>query len=339
MKQQFNYRLKHLCTYTSILVIFLLFFHPLYIFAEIVDKVVVVVNDEVITLSELEEQAQPMYQAVAKSNLDKPLEEALAEVREMTLNRMIDQKLIAQRAKEYNITVSEEEIDDAFAAMQEKFALSPGELKIKLEESGMTEESYRDQLRSQILQNKLLSYDVRSKIVITEDMILDYYDENYTSRVDKGSLYLLQMGFNWDKQNSDPAKLAAAKQDALQRAERVAELVADGQDFRTLAKKFSDLPSASDGGDIGSFDLEDMAPAMRKALGSLEPGDVSEIIETPSGYQFFKLLSSEENDIIVTASFEEVKEEIKEKLYEEKLKEAFSDWVRKLKEDAHIQKL
>jgi 2-keto-4-pentenoate hydratase/2-oxohepta-3-ene-1,7-dioic acid hydratase in catechol pathway len=70
---------------------------------------------------------------------------------------------------------------------------------------------------------------------------------------------------------------------------------------------------------------------------TLKPGDVSEIIETPAGYQFFFLLSGEEKAIVVTAALEAVKEEIRQKIFEEKLKTAYSEWVRKLKEDAYIQ--
>lgn len=339
MKLQFIYRMNRPLprTLAPIITLFLLF--PLYLFAEVVDKVVVIVNDDVITLSELEEEAAVLYQTVARTKSDKPLIDALAEAREVTLDRMIDQRLIAQRAKQYNVSVSEEEIDSAYERMRAKMSLGPTEFRRKLEESGLSEELYRKQLSSQVLQDKLLSFDVRSKIVITEDMILDYYDENYTSRVNEGNFYLLQMGFTWDTENSDPDKLTADKQEALQRATRVARLVDGGKDFRSLAKKFSDLPSANDGGDIGSFTLDDMAPAMRDAVAPLKAGEVSNIIETSAGYQFFKVLSNEKNAIVVTASYEDVKDEIKEKLYQQKLKEAYSEWVRKLKEDAYIQKL
>jgi peptidyl-prolyl cis-trans isomerase SurA len=106
-----------------------------------------------------------------------------------------------------------------------------------------------------------------------------------------------------------------------------------------LAEKFSELPSASDGGDIGFFALDEMAPAMRDAVRELKPDGISEITETPSGFQFFKLLSGEENAIVVTAAYETVKEEIGEKIFEEKLKTAYAEWVKKLKEDAYIERL
>ena len=233
----------------------------------------------------------------------------------------------------------EGKIDAAYERMRSKLSLGKTQFRKGLEKSGLSEELYRKQLKAQVLQQKLLSFDVRSKIVVTEDMILDYYDENYTSRVEEDSYYLLQIGFIWDMESADAAKHEAEKQQARERAERVAELARNGKDFRDLAKKFSELPSAQDGGDIGNFSLEDMAPAMRRAIAPLQPGEISQIIETDAGFQMFKVLSGEEDAIIVTASYESVKEEIREKLYEIKLKEAYADWVRKLKENAYIQKL
>jgi peptidyl-prolyl cis-trans isomerase SurA len=311
---------------------------PLYLFAEVVDKVVAVVNDEVITLSELEEETAGLYRSIAQDNSAESTLDALEEAREATLNSMIERRLIKQKAKKYNITVTDEDVNNAYEGMRKKMSLNPLEFQQKLAESGLTEESYRYKLKSQILQQKLLSFDVRDKIVVTDEMVLDYFDENYTSKVDKGSYYLLQMGFSWPKTN-DPEQLAATKKETREKAERVYNLAKGGQDFKSLAKKFSDLPSASDGGDIGSFTLDEMAPAMRDAVAPLKPNELSKIIETPAGYQFFKLLSGDKNAIVVSASFEAVKEDIKQKIFEEKLKEAYSEWVKKLKDDAYIQRL
>lgn len=311
---------------------------PLYLSAEVVDKVVAVINDEVITLSELEEETTSLYRSIAKNNPDEPVIDALEKAREVALNSMIERRLIQQKAKKYNVSVTEEDVNAAYEKMRNGMSLDPTEFRHKLELSGLTEESYRDKLKGQILQSRLLSFDVRSKIIVTDEMILDFYDENYTSRVDKGSYYLLQIGLSWPK-TDNPENLAANKQETKSKAERVYNLAKNGQDFKSLAEKFSDLPSASDGGDIGVFTLDEMARSMRDAVSSLKPGEISEIIETPAGYQFFKLLSGEENAIVVTASFEAVKEEIREKIFEEKLKTAYSEWVKKLKEEAYIQRL
>lgn len=309
---------------------------PLYLCAEVVDKVVAVVNDEVITLSELEEETSSVFRSITENNPGVPAVNALEQAREVALNGMIERRLIQQKAKKDNITVTAEDVEAAYENIRKGMSLTPADFRQKLEKSGLTDASYRTKLKSQILQSRLLSFDVRSKIVVTEEMILDYYDEHYTSRVDKGSYYLLQIGCSWNK-SDDAEELAAEKQATRERTERILDLANKGQDFRNLAEKFSELPSAVDGGDIGVFTLDEMAPAMREAIESLEPGEISKIIETPAGYQFFKLLSGEENELVVTAALETVKEEIREKIFEEKLKTAYAEWVRKLKEDAYIQ--
>lgn len=313
-------------------------FTPPFAVAALVDKVVAVVNDEVITLSEVEEEAARMYQSLAKESSGQALINSLAEAREATLNGLIDRRLVSQRAKLTNTTVTDEELAAALETTRSRMNLNPAEFKNKLELSGLTEELFKKQLREQVLQSKLVSYDVRAKIVVTEEMIRDYYNEHYTARADQGSFYLLQMGFLQNPEITDPEKLKAERVKTRKRAEQALDLVRKDQDFKTLAKKFSDLPSAADGGDLGVLKLDDMASAMRNAVAPLKPGEISGIVETSDGYQFFKLLSEKEG-ATSASSYEPLKEEIREKLHEEKLKAAYSEWVKQLRESAYIQKL
>ncbi len=303
--------------------------------AELVDKVVAVVNDEVITLSEVEEEASRIAQVMEKDSTRLPSAHSMDAARETALNGLIDRRLIHQRAKLTNTSVSDEELAVAFENTRNRMAADPVEFKLKLAGSGMTEEFLKKQLRDQILQSKLVSYDVRAKTVVTDEMIRDFYDQQYTSKAEKGSFYLLQIGFQWRQSDSDSGE----KEETKKRTQRARDLVIKGQDFKEVAKKYSELPSASDGGDLGVLLLDDMAAAMRTAIANLKPGEVSEIIETSDGYQFFKLLSAKDEAATASSSYEKVKEEIKEKLYDEKLKAAYSDWVKKLKESAYIQKL
>lgn len=310
--------------------------------AELVDRVVAVVNDDVITMSEVDEEGKGFFKKITEQAPIAQQEDALRRAREEVLNNLIDKKLISQVAAKQNVSVSEEELQAAAEQMLINNKIDRETLDAQLAQMGMPYESYLGTLRNQILQSKLVNYEIRSKIIITDNMILDYYDTHYTKHVSQGGYYLMQMGFIWGRgsgtNGSVPAKYAD-KVDAKKRAERVRNLVLNGQDFRTLAQKFSDLPSAADGGDLGVFEEDEMAPYMRNAVLKLNPGEISEVIETPSGYQFFKLLSSQDGQIVVQASFESVKEEIRNKLYEEQLKSEFDLWVKKLKEDAYIKKL
>ncbi|MEK6201986.1 MAG: SurA N-terminal domain-containing protein [Desulfobulbaceae bacterium] len=308
--------------------------------AELIDRVVAVVNDDVVTMSEVNEEGGGFFQKITEQAPASELSEALRRAREEVLDGLIDKKLIAQEAAKQKVAVTDAELEAAFQQMIASSNMSPDQFRDQLGNMGMIEDVYRNNLRNQILQSKLLNYEVRSKIVITDDMILDYYDTHYTKHVAQGGYYLLQMGFVWKKDPKVPATIdVASKLEARKKAERVHSLVESGQDFSMLAKKFSELPSAADGGNIGTFQKEEMAEYMRSVVTALVPGQVSQIVETPDGYQFFKLLSSQEGGIVFQAPYESAKEEIKKTLHEIKLKEEFDSWVKKIKEASYIKKM
>jgi peptidyl-prolyl cis-trans isomerase SurA len=307
--------------------------------AAVVDKVVAVVNDEAITLSEVDEEAARIFQSMTKDSSSSASKATINDAKEAALNGLIDRRLINRRAKLTNTTVTDEELDAAFTTTRTRMGLDPIEFRKKIERSGMTEEQFKKQLRDQVLQNKLVSYDVRAKIVVTEEMIREYYDQTYGTKGGKDSFYLLQMGFLWDSTIAEPEKLAESKEAAKKRAEQARELVIKGQDFKAIAKKFSELPSAIDGGDLGILKRDDMATSMQSTVSGLKVDEVSKVVATGDAYQFYKRLFPAEQTTSTTSSFEKVREEIKEKLYEEKLKAAYAEWVKNLKDTAYIHKL
>ena len=316
-------------------------FFPLAVSAELIDRVVAEVNEDVITLSELHEEGAAFIKRIIT---EAPLEErdrALQVAYNDILDGLIDKLLIYQEAVKQNIEVSDEEIEAAIEQIIVGNNITREDFLAELQRSGLSLETYKSNVASQIYQNKLITRDVRSKIVITEEMILDYYDDTYTRRVEEGGYYLLQIGIGWDEDadSSGQNQAPANREEARKRAERVHKLAVSGQDFKELARKFSDLPSASDGGDIGVFQEEDMASYMKEAVLNLEPGGVSAIIESPIGFQFFKLLSSREGGIVLQTPYDTVKEDIREQLYNEAMQEAFLNWIKDIKEQAYIKKL
>jgi len=311
--------------------------------AELVDRVVAVVNDDVITLSELEKEGEPIYRDLSAKTPSASLADTLQDARERVLNQLIEKRLVSQKAKAANLSVSDAEVDAAFEQMLTQNKVSKEAFVARLKSEGITESAYKENLRGQILQGKLLNTDVRSKVVVTEEEILDYYDTHYTSKVSGEGYYLLQIGISWidpEKPDASPEVLRVNKIAAKEEAEKILAKAREGdEDFKDLARKYSTMPSAADGGDIGVFQLDEMAADMRDAVQSLKPGDISDIIETQEGYQFFKLINSEDGNIVVKTPLAEVKEQIRNTLYEERLKEAYGTWMEDLKNQAYIQKL
>ncbi|MCK5517703.1 MAG: SurA N-terminal domain-containing protein [Desulfobulbaceae bacterium] len=335
-----NHRFPSVLSILPAIILFIICTSPLHA-AELVDRVVAVVNDEIITMSEVNDAGNEYFRKITAQAPPAQLADALSRAREEVLDNLIDKELIVQEAQKQNVSVSDEELQRAAEQMLIKNNLTRDMLDAQLGQMGMNYDTYLDTMRNQMLQSKLVNYEIRSKIIITDDMILDYYDTHYTQHMSGDGYYLLQMGFTWnnpDEEESAPAEYAE-KMDAKKRAERVHALVLGGQDFRALAQKFSDLPSAADGGDLGVFQEDDMAPYMQNAVLKLNAGEVSEVIETPSGYQFFKLLSGQDGQIVVQAPLSSVKEEIREKLYNQELKGDLDEWVTNIKKEAFIKKL
>jgi len=309
---------------------------------EVLDRVVAVVNDDVILLSELEDTGKPYFQKIRENAPEQSRQEAMQGARDEVLDSLIEKSLINQKAKTDKLSVTDDEFKKAYEQMMIRSGLSEEQFVDKLKQSGLTKETYEKNLRYQVLQNKLVNFDIRSKIVVTDDMVKQYYDSHSAERsITKGGYALLQMGFTWgqspESQKSAP-NLYADKMDAKQRAERVHKLAMDGQNFKELAKKHSNLPSAKDGGDIGVFQEDDMAADMRAAVIHLKPGETSNIIETPAGFQFFKLIANKDG-VDAQSSFESAKDGIREILYEQQLKKEFDNWIKNLKEQAYIKKI
>ena len=318
--------------------------------AAVVDRVVAIVNNEAITLSELNAEADGVIKKIHQNAVMGNKEQAISAAKNEILDTLIDKRLIAQKAKTAKISVTEEEIDAAFSQILKRSNASKEELLKNLAASGMNESMYRATLKSQLLQNKLISNDLRAKVVITDEMARQHYTKGKSSGTATPSstvFYTLQqIGCEWGTAEKAGGAAPEEKTKAKTRIDTVYRKAKDGNDFGELAVHFSDLPSAADKGNLGTFEASELADSTLKAISSLKPNELSEVIETPSGYQFFKLIKRQEGKegkavetAIAQDDFEKVKDEIKQDLYNQELKKAFEDWVKDLKNQAYIQKL
>lgn len=298
--------------------------------AEIIDRVAANVNGEVITLSQLTREAAPLMTQISSQAPPGEVENAMTAARRQVLNDLIDRLLVEQYAQKRGITVSEGEVDQALAQLMAEHKLSEEQLHRDLTRMGTTLARYRDSLRAQVLQSRLLNSEIRAKVVITEERMREYYQTNYADQARENAYHILQMGFAW-RPGDD-----TGKEEAARRAQAAREQVTTGTDFRATAKRLSDLPSGPDGGDIGVFSREELSGEMRQAILLLKPGGISQIIETSVGYQFFQLLS-DQGDAKSRQPYEAVKDEIREKLYRQALEAQFDKWVTNLRNDAYIK--
>jgi len=307
--------------------------------SQVLDRVVAVVNDDIITLSELNESGREYLDRIKETLPAEEREQALQEGRQRVLAKLIDQRLVSQEAAKANVSISGAELEENYAKKLEQMGLNRQQFLRKLENSGLSEEKYKNDLRSQLLRDKLVLYEVRSKIIITEAMIKDYFENHYAEDAGEGGLYLQQIGISWgDDAAAQADGLAEAdKVRARKKAENIRRRLLEGADFQTMARQESDLPSAADGGDLGIFQKDELADYMRVAVLELEPGEITPVLETPGAFQIFKLVSRQKGEEVEKAAFDSVKEEIRLKLFEIEFDKEFRSWVEEIKQRAYVK--
>ena len=301
--------------------------------ADYVDRVVAVVNDDVITLSEVEKAGSNFFARIRTQSSGNELEMALEKGRKEVLNSLIDKMIVNQKAEELSITVEESEIDSSIAQILARNNATLQDFRNEMAKMNISEQDYRNDLRDQILQSKLIGFQVRSRIVILEDDIKEFYQNEYTQEKGESGYNILQMGFSWnnDKQG------AGTKEEARKTAEEIRARVMAGESFTELAKTYSNLPSAADGGAIGLLKKDEMAAYMRETVLAMKPGEISPIVDTGNAFQFFKLLSVRDGDMVIKAPYESVKGEIRDMLYRQEMEELYAEWVKSLREQAYIE--
>jgi peptidyl-prolyl cis-trans isomerase SurA len=298
--------------------------------AEVVDRIVAIVNDEIILLSELNQDLKPYVARIRTQGYDEETEHRLLfQVREDILNRLIDERLTDQEVKRYRIKVGEAEIDAMIERIKETNYYSDEDLRRALSLEGLTLESYRKQLKEQILRGRLVTMQVKSKIVITEKDVRAYYEDhqaNYqgTKRVHLRNIVMPHSASGDELENEE----------TLRQMKKVFDALEAGSDFSDMAKQYSKSPLAAEGGDLGEFDLESLADKIKDAIKDLETGQHTPIIDTEQGYQIFYIEDVKLSD---TKTLEEVTGEIEDKLYNEIVDRNFKKWLEDLRSRSHIK--
>jgi peptidyl-prolyl cis-trans isomerase SurA len=292
--------------------------------AILLDRVVALVNKEVITWSEL----YRMMEGEATDDIKKLQEEERRKVfkehEEDFLNRLIDIRLQVQEAKRLGIEVSPDDVKEAIENIKNKYVLTDEELKASLEKEGLTFDAYKERLSEQILISKLVNQQVRSKIVVSDEEVDEFYNEHKDSSVFEESYKLRQIFFKM-QDNDDIRK------DLEEKASDIAARIQEGEDFSRLAQEYSEDSSGKLGGDLGYIQKKFMAQEFIDALSNMKTGDCSSPFWTEQGLHIIKL-----EDKKSAKTEETVKEEIKTKLFEGKFIGNYESWIKDLRNGARI---
>ncbi len=298
--------------------------------AEIVDRIVAVVNDDIITLFELNQSIKPYEDKIHALGYAEEKERRMVfKVREGLLSQLIDRKIEEQQIKRSNITISDVQIDQTIERVKEKNFFTDEDLRLALAKDGLTMEAYRNKIKGEILRTRLINFEVKSKIVITKEDIAAYYENHLDTYGGKQKYHLrnILIGIPTFADENKELEIRAKIDEILK------ELKA-GQSFETMARNYSESSTAAEGGDLGLFELDSLSPQLQKTIKGMKPGEFTPVLETDQGHQIFFL-----QEILETPgkSLEGVSPEIERILFQENADNKYQEWIESLRKQSVIK--
>lgn len=301
--------------------------------AEILEQILVKVNGDILTKTDLEARQVGALRQRAQQMSDEDLKKAIAEVTPDILVDAIDEKLLLQRAKELGYSVTDEQFKRVIENIRKDNKLESDEqFNAALKQEGITIEQLRRNLERQMLINQVQQVEVFTKIGISEGEAQAYYDLHKAEFTTAASITLreLLVGVKTDGK----AVNVAADEAAKAKAEGALKRARAGASFAALVAEMSDAPSKANGGIVGPLTPEELDPAIRKLIEGLKPGGLTDVFRTSTGYGLLQLESA---TAPVVKSFEAARDEIAQKVYDGKRAAEFSKYLRKLRAEAIIE--
>jgi len=290
----------------------------------LLDRVVAVVNQDVITWSELykamEADASPKMKGLRQDEQRKVFKEGEA----VYLETLINIRLQLQEAKHAGIRVSDEELQGAIDGIKKKYSMSDDAFSESLKTEGFTMSEYKNKLREQILISKLVNSQIRNKIVVTDEDLNKFVAENKEVLENTESYGISQILLKKQK-DVDNRKLEEKADDLLKKIEQ-------GESFSDLAKQYSEDPSAKAGGDLGLLKKSQLNKNFTDIISQMKPGDVSKPFWTENGLHIIKLESRTE-----VKNKGEALEEARERLNNKLFRERYNACIKSLREKSFIE--
>ncbi|OPY07669.1 MAG: Chaperone SurA precursor [Syntrophaceae bacterium PtaB.Bin038] len=296
--------------------------------AEIVDRIVAVVNDDVITLYELESTVEVILKRYEHNIRPEDRDRVAADARKAIVGRMINDLLLRQEARRLGITVREEEVTNTIQESLRKRNMSMDDLQQALAREGSTFDKYRDSTRNDLIRMRIMQREIRQRVSVTPEEIGAYYREHRGEY--EGKLRVrLQMISLPVPANSGPQ----AKAEQREKAEAILKRIRGGEPFEALANETRQGAEPA-GGDIGYVEKGTMHPSIDEVAFSLKPGEVSGVIETPQGFAILRALERRGGGSL---SVKETREDVEDRLYRMKMEKKFEEWLAERRQKAHIE--
>lgn len=283
------------------------------------DILIAVVDDELITFSDLKDYIRSTYAAIAaqKKLSRSELSSLMKDLETNGLKKLIDDKLILSEANRLGIKAREQSIEDKLNEIKSRYS-SEDEFRAAIIETGVSITDLKEKIADQLKISYVLDDQIKARIVVNPQEVTDFYNKNISNFYSKERINLdsIFIGFKKDKQN------------AREKIQQVVDKLKNGEDFKSVMKEFSEAPS------VGIMERGQLMPDVEKKIFSLTENQVSEIIEVETGYFIFKILGRTDPKI---APLKDVKQQITNLLFDKKYSEALQKWIEELYKNSYVE--
>lgn len=304
--------------------------------ADIIEQVLVKVNGDIITKTELEQRQIAVLRQRdpnLRPNSDAELRQALQEITPEVIVDAVNELLFVQRGKELGYALGDEQFTNIVENIKKENKIETDEqLQAALEQEGMTMEDLRRQLERQMLITRVQQAEVMGKISVSDEILKQYYEENKASFTTPPQLTLRELLV--EVPASEKGVNVAQDDAAKEKAEGIHQRLLAGEPFAQLAGELSDSGSKANGGLIGPISRTDLSPELQKEIETLKAGEMTPVLRTTRGYQILKVESIVEAD---EKPFEEAREEIASKVAGGRSQGEMTKYLEKLRAQAIIE--
>lgn len=282
------------------------------------EKIVAVVDDEVITLKDLKAYMASVYSQLRIENSDPfEIDQIMRQYEAKGINQLIEDKLILAAAKEKDMQVKQAAVDKRVEEIKARYP-SEAVFKTIIEQQGMTLGDVRERISDQMKAKFMVDTEVRSKIFVNPQEVTDYYNQHKEDFVQKARVNLDSIFISYDQ------GLESARQEA---AEVHAQLK-EGKNFRELSKEHSDLPS------VGVIEEGQLKAEIEQKVFNMKEDEITDPIEVENGIYIFRFIRNSPRE---TRPLKEVKEIIYNKIFQQKFQDRFNSWITKLRKKAYVE--
>jgi len=301
---------------------------------EIIEQVLVKVNGDIFTKSDLEARQIQVLRARNQSpQTDDELKRTLAEITPQLLVDSVDELLLVQRGRDLGYSLGDEQFNEILGNIKKENKIETEEqFESALKQEGLTLPELRRSIERSMIINRVQQAEVFSRISVTEEEARRYYDTHPNEFTTPPTLMIREIlvAVKTDGKTFN----VGLDEEAKEKAESIRARILAGESFDTLAAQLSDSSSKANSGLVGPLSPEELDPALRKLFEEMKPGDISPVTRTAGGYQVFKLESRSETKVL---SFDEARQQIANRVAMDKRRAEFNKYMQKLRGEALIE--